>query len=116
MPVKACQTTKEEKNDEKTIDSWRSGSQYEKWTGWDKGPFLPGTRLRKDTKLPIAGQMPRFLINRDEPAGFGVPKKVQFDLKTWLDWLRAKSGGKKGKEKGKDGKKGGKKAAKGKKK
>lgn len=79
------------KNYPKYINSWRSGTQYETWTKWDKGPYLPGTRLR-EASLPIAGQMPRYLINKDKPAGFGVPKKIKFDLKEFLDWWRENSG------------------------
>lgn len=96
------------KNYPKFIYSWRHGPQYEKWTKWDEGPYLPGTRLRK-TSLPVAGQMPRYLINRSRPAGFGVPKApAKFNLKEWLDWWR-------GGDKSKDDKKASKEAVKGKK-
>lgn len=105
------------KNYPKIIYSWHSGSQYEKWTGWDKGPYLPGTRLWK-TSLPVAGQMPRYRINQAKPAGFNMAKSVEFDIKEWIDWLRVNCGSGKGlakdgkSKKDKKGKKGAKKRGK----
>lgn len=94
------------------MEAWGSGTQYEKWTGWNKGPYLPGTRIRKGAKLPVAGQKPRYRIHQEFPWGFNFSPIPQSRLQEWLEWLRPRIGigGKNGKGgKDKKGKKGGKK-------
>lgn len=99
------------KNYPKIIYSWRSGPEYEKWTGYDKGPYLPGTRLLA-ASLKVAGQTPRYRYNQAKPVSFNLVKEIEFNLKEWLDQWRGSSGKKidnGDKTKKSKGKKGGKK-------
>lgn len=69
------------------ICSWGIGRNFEENTGWKSENFIK-SRIRKDSKLPVAGRRGFWRISRQSPCG-----TRNLPLHTWKlgDWLKQSS-------------------------
>ena len=66
------------------ICSWGIGYEFKKNTGLKSEKYIK-TRIRKNSKIPVAGQPALWRITRDDPCGFGKLPYHTWNLEEWLN-------------------------------